>query len=225
MKAKILIFSVILLATATANASPVLATGTPGNSYTSPVTPVSPRFGTLYNFDSLTALATFSPTTYSAQGVNISSPDGLVVYPYSTQSGPNELFDNSADGSANISIDTFGTNEIGIGIADSDITSGGNPVTIYLQALNSSGSGFGTLFAVTLPVDGSNPGNGYFTISDTGYDIFGVQITQPAGSASLYSGLAIDDLQVLPAPEPASFVLFGAGALLLAGIKRARRRA
>ncbi len=213
-----------LFLTIAASAAPVLTTGTPGNSYTLPPTGPSPSFGTLFNFDSLTALTTFNPTTYAAQGVNISSPDGLVVYPYSTQSGPNELYDNSAAGSANISIKTFGSQEVGIGIADSDVTANGNPVTVYLQALNSSGVGFGTLFAVTLPTGGSNPGNGYFTISDTAFDVYGIKITQPVGNAALYSGLAIDDLQVAPTPEPASLALLGAGAILL-GVLRSRRSA
>lgn len=222
MKANLFIFASIL-AVVSANAAPVLGTGTPANSYNSPPTGVSPSFGTLYNFDSLTPLSAFSPATYAAQGVTISSPDGLIVYPYSTQSGPNELFDNSAAGTANISINTFGSKEIGIGIADSDITAAGAPVTVYLQALNASGVGFGTLFAVTLPTGGSNPGNAYFTLSDTSYDIYGLQITQPVGNASLYSGLAIDDLQIAPTPEPATFALLGISTLI-AGAVGLRKR-
>jgi hypothetical protein len=219
-----LTFLFFTLIAATVQASPVLGTGTPSNSYTLPARPTpSPSFGTIYNFDSLTPLTTFSPTTYASSGVNISSPDGLVVYPYSTQSGPNELFDNSAAGSANIAITTHSTNEIGIGIADSDLSAAGTPVTVYLQALNASGVGFGTLFSVTLPIDGSNPGNGYFTISDTSFDIYGLQITQPVSNAALYSGLAIDDLQVAPTPEPATLALFGTGALL-AALTRLRKR-
>jgi hypothetical protein len=215
---------VLMLSVVTANAAPILGTGTPSNSFLSPaVLSPSPKFGTQFNFDSLTALATFNPTTYASQGVTISSPDGLVVYPFSTQSGPNELFDNSAAGSANISIETLATNEIGIGIADSDITAGNIPVTVFLQALNSTGVGFGSLFAVTLPTDGSNPGNGYFTISDTSFDIFGLQITQPVSNASLFSGLAIDDLQVASAPEPGTFALLGAGALLAAAARLRKR--
>jgi hypothetical protein len=209
---------------AAAGAAPLLTAGTPGNSYNFPPTGPSPSFGTLFNFDGLTPLTTFAPGTYAAQGVNISSPDGLIVEPYSTQSGPNELFDNSANGSANISIKTFGSEDVGIGIADSDVTKSNVPVTIYLQALNASGAGFGTLFAVTLPTGGSNPGNGYFTISDSKYDIYGIQITQPIGNASLYSGLAIDDLQVAPTPEPASLALLGVGAILF-GAVRSRKSA
>jgi len=221
VKAKFLIVASILTL-ACANASPVLNTGTPGNAYASPPTGPSPKFGTLYNFDALTPFTTYNSYAASSS-ITISSPDGLEVYPYSTQSGPNELFDTSAAGSANILIKTFGTEEIGIGIADSDITAAGAPVTVYLQALNASGVGFGTLFAVTLPVDGSNPGNGYFTLSNTSYDIYGLQITQPVGNATLYSGLAIDDLQVAPTPEPASFALFGVS-VLFAGVAWLRKR-
>jgi hypothetical protein len=215
VKATFLILSSIALTAASASSAPILGTGTPGNSYLPTPTGPSPRFGTLFNFDSLTPFTTFNPSQYAAQGVTISSPDGLVVYPYSTQSGPNELFDNSSNGSANIKIRTFGTQEIGIGIADSD------PVTITLQALNASGTGFGSLFSVTIPTGGSNPGNGYFTISDTGYDIYGLQIEESVGNAS-YSGLAIDDVQVAATPEPATLALFGTGAFLL-GIARRKR--
>lgn len=222
MKIKLLFLASILSAVSV-TASPVLGTGTPSNSYHSPaiLTP-SPSFGTLYNFDSLTAFATYSSYT-AGPGVTISSPDGLEVYPYSTQSGPNELYDTSAAGSANILIRTHASFEVGIGIADSDLTAGGSPVTIDLQALNSSGVGFGSVFAVTLPTDGSNPGNGYFTISDSTYDIFGVQITQPVSNATLYSGLAIDDLQVAASPEPATLALLGIGGLLI-GAARLRKR-
>ena len=217
MKATLFILSSIALAAVSAHSAPIIATGTPGNAYLATPTGPSPSFGTLFNFDGLTADSTFNPSDYAAQGVTISSPDGLVVYPYSTQSGPNELFDNSAAGSANIKIKTFGTQEIGIGIADSD------PVTITLQALNAAGTGFGSIFSVTIPSAGSNPGNGYFTISDTHYDIYGLQILEKTGNVN-YSGLAIDDLQVAPTPEPATLALFGAGACL-AGIIRLRKRA
>jgi hypothetical protein len=204
-----------LFLTLTAEAAPVLTTGTPGNAYNLPPYGPSPSFGILYNFDSLTPFTAFAPATYA--GVNISSPDGLEVEPYSTQSGPNELVDTSANGSANIAIKTFGSAEVGIGIADSD------PVTVYLQALNASGVAFGTKYAETLPSGGNNPFNGYFVFSDSTYDIYGIQITQPVGNAN-YSGLAIDDLQVAPTPEPASLALLGAGAILV-GVLRSRRSA
>lgn len=197
-------------------ATPTLITGTPGDSLLSAPTGPSLRFGTIYNFDTLTAntsYASYSP----AAGISISSPDGLVVLPYSTQSGPNELFDNSAAGSASITI-TLGaaTNEIGIGLADAD------GVTITLQALNAAGAAFGPASTVTLPATTVNPFNGYYAISDTGYDIYGLKITQSVSNAN-YSGLAIDDLQVAPAPEPASFALFGFAGAALVAFARLRR--
>lgn len=198
---------------ASLNAAPVLTTGTPANSYLSTPTAAKPSVGTLFNFDSLTPGSTFSSFTYATKGVTISSPDGLLVEPFSTETAPNELFDNSANGSANISIKTFGTNGIGIGIADSD------PVTITLQALNANGVGFGSLFSVTLSGNTANPYNGYFVISDTSADIYGLQILQSTGNAN-YSGLAIDDLQV--APEPSTLALLSGGLLL--GISRLRKR-
>lgn len=207
--------SILLLACTLAQADPVLIEGTPADSYLSTPTSASPNLGGVkINFDSLTPFATFS--TYSSQGVTISSPDGLEVLPFSTQSAPNELFDTSAAGSANISINyTVGVTAVGVGIADSD------PVTIFLQALNASGTGFGSLFSVTIPETGANPGNSYFVIQDTTPDIHGLQITQPVGNAN-FSGLAIDDVEVTP--EPSTFVMLAAGVAIL-GSLRLRKRA
>jgi hypothetical protein len=228
MKINRLLFGSISLLTALfAHANPVLITGTPADAYLSPPSSAVPNLGGLkFNFDNIatsmtcdeTAVGcpTFSPSTYASQGLTITSPDGLLVYPFSTQSGPNELFDDSAAGSANINIQYApGATAIGVGIADSD------PVTIYLQALNSSGVGFGTLFAITIPETGPNPGNGYYVIEDTTPDVYGIKITQSLSSSN-YSGLAIDDVQV--APEPSSFLLLTAGAAAL-GLFRLRKRA
>jgi hypothetical protein len=222
LRTKLLFGSFLFLASVLVQAAPILVTGTPSDDLLSTPAGPSPKLGAiLINFDSLTPFATYS--TYTSNGVSISSPDGLEVLPYSTQSGPNEMFDDSAAGSANLSI-TYapGTTAIGVGIADSDMTAGGTPVTIFLQALNSTGVGFGTLFSVTIPETGPNPGNGYFLIEDTTSDIYGVKITQPVSNASLYSGLAIDDVQV--APEPSTFLLLGTGAAIL-GFVRLRKRA
>lgn len=212
--------SILLLISTLAQADPVLIVGTPADSYLSTPTSALPNLnGIKINFDSLTPFATYS--TYTSQGVTISSPDGLEVLPYSTQSAPNELFDTSAAGSANITIDfTPGEIAIGVGIADSDVQLNGQPVSIFLQALNAGGTGFGSLFSVTLPEAGANPGNGYFVIQDTTPDIHGLQITQPVGNAN-FSGLAIDDVQV--APEPSSFVLL-AGGMAILGALRLRKR-
>lgn len=212
-------------------AGPVLITGTPADDSSLPNSAASPKMpGILVNFDSLPSCPTFPPsgcTNYSGTsftgGVTISSPDGLYAIPYSEQSAPNELFDDSAQGSANISVtDARGTGAIGVGISDSDVTATGASVTIDLQALNSTGVGFGTLFAVTLPQTGGNPFNGYFVIQDTVPDIYGLQITQPVSNAN-YSGLAIDDVQVF-SPEPSTFLLLIGGAAMI-GSYRLRKRA
>lgn len=214
--------SLLLLTSVAAQASPVLIVGTPGDSYTSPPKTIpTPYFaGDLINFDSLTPFATYS--TYTSEGISISSPDGLLVLPYSTQSGPNELYDDSSDGSADIFIDlSSASNFIGVGIADSDFDANGNPVTVTLQALTQSGADLGPVFTVTLPETGPNPGNGYFVVEDTTLDIYGLQIAQAVGNAN-YSGLAIDDVQA--APEPSSFLLLIGGAAIF-GFFRLRKRA
>jgi hypothetical protein len=141
----------------------------------------------------------------------------LTVIPYSSQSFPNEIFDNGAGGTAGITIKlNSGTNEIGLGIADSD------PVTVTLQALGLNGNPLGNAFSVKIPENTINPGNGYFAIWDSSYDIGGLKILQTSSSAD-NSGLAIDDLQVAPTPEPTSYVLAGAGLLAL-GLTSLRRK-
>jgi hypothetical protein len=219
VKRTILLCNALLACSLFANASTTLITGTPGNAQLSTPTGPSLSFGPIVNFDSLTPNTTLSPSQYAAQGItSISSPDGLTVLPYSNQSFPNYVFDDGANGAANISIKLgTGTNEIGIGIADSD------PVSITLQALGLNGSALGSAFSVTIPTNTINPYNGYYAISDTDYMIGGLQILQTSTDPS-FSGLAIDDLQVAPTPEPASFVLAAAG-LLAFGFTRLRKRA
>ena len=213
MKTKRLLIASFLLAAAVfANATPTLVTGTPGWAGSSPATPPSPIIGTtLINFDNLTPYTTYA-SSVTLHGVTFSSPDGLAVLPFSTQSGPNYLYDTSSDGSANLSITTsFGTKGIGVGIADSD----GIPVT--LEALGINGTDLGT-FQVSLPTDGYNAFNGYYVIEDSTADIYGITITQGGGGG----GLAIDDVQV--APEPASLSMLFAGIAGL-GAFRFRKRA
>jgi hypothetical protein len=207
--------SILALFSGVAGAT-TLATGTPANSLLATPTAASPQFGWTINFDSLTPNTPLAPNQYAAWGVtNISSPDGLQVIPFSTQTSPNEVFDSSSDGSANITINfASGQGEVGIGIADSD------PVTVFLQALDKNGNDLGSAFGVTLSSTSVNPGNGYFVVSDTSNDIYGLKITQPTGDPN-FSGLAIDDLQL--APEPVTVALFGLGAVLV-GFSRLRKR-
>ena len=219
MKTNLLCGSILLLTSMLVQATPVLITGTPGDDLLATPTGPSPNLdGLLLNFSSLTPFSTFSPTTYTASnGVTISSPDGLTVLPYSTQSNPNFLYDDSAAGSADITITlASGTGALGVGIADSD-----SPANIMIQALGSGGVDLGTAFAVTISETTVNPGNGYFVLEDTTPDIYGLVITE-TDSGPTYSGLAIADVQT--APEPSSFLLLGTGAAML-GFVRLRKRA
>jgi len=220
VKAKLLLFSSIVLAAVSASASPTLGTGTPGNSVlASPTGPTPNLGGTFINFDDLIPGAAVNSTQYAAQGASsISSPGGLTAIPFSTQSSPNELFDGSPNGTANITIQlASGVSSIGIGITDSD------PFSITLQALTATGTAFGSPFTVTIPGSGVNSGNGYYSISDTSNDIFGLQVLQNSGSVN-NSGLAIDDLQfAASAPEPSTYALVGAGAVLLALVRKRKR--
>jgi hypothetical protein len=93
---------------------------------------------------------------------------------------------------------------------------------VTLQELGVNGLALGSPFSVTIPENTVNPGNGYFAISDTGYAIGGLEIIQNSANAN-NSGLAIDDLQVAPTPEPTTCFLAGAG-LLAFGISRLRRK-
>jgi hypothetical protein len=220
------IIPLALLTPLVTQAGPIWSTGTPADDSTSPNTPDSPQLGgVLINFDSLPSCQTFPPsgcTNYSgntfAGGVNISSPDGLYAIPYSPLTAPNELYDNSAGGSASITVETaMGQNAFGVGIIDSD------PVTITLQALGAGDVAFGAADVITIPETGGNPGAGYYYVTDTSADIYGFTITQSLSSPGNYSGLAIDDIQA-HAPEPSTFLLLIGGAAML-GASRLRKRA
>jgi hypothetical protein len=206
-------------------AGPVWFTGTPADDSSLPNTPASPNLGgVLINFDSLTSCQTFPPdsscTNYSGNtfsGVTITSPDGLYAIPFSGQTSPNELFDDSAEGSASITVTTPGGQAaFGVGIADSD------PVTITLQALGAGGVALGSADVITIPETGGNPGNGYYYVEDTVSDLYGFTITQSLSDPS-YSGLAIDDVQAAT-PEPSTFLLLSAGVAIF-GVRRLRKRA
>lgn len=220
---KLLLPTLLLSIPFAGSALPVLTVGVPANSYLSTPSTVSPSFGSLINFDALTPNTALSATQFVSQGVaSISSPDGLMVLPYSTQSAPNEVFDNSSNGTANISVRlTAGAATVGVGVADSD------PVTISLQALNSAGTALGSAFSINIASTGAanNPGNGYYLLTDTSSDIYGFLLTQTSASAN-YSGLAIDDVQFSAgqvAPEPGTSALMGLGVVALAlGLRRKR---
>jgi hypothetical protein len=190
-----------------------LTVGTPGDSYLATPTAPSPTLATIINFDNLTP-GTSPVSSLTVGTTTFSSPDGLMVIPYSTQSGPNELFDASSNGTANLTIKLgSGAQQVGVGVADSD------GVSITLQALNASGGALGSAFVESLNItqDPNNPGNSYFVISDTGSDIYGLSIVQSAGSAN-YSGLAIDDVGYAT-PEPAAFGLLGLGLAVFGGLR------
>jgi PEP-CTERM motif len=222
MKMTIITCGLCCLLTSVAAQATTLVTGTPANAGMATPTAASPNLGGIkINFDSLTPGATFA-STFTTQGVTFTSPDGLEVLPFSTQTGPNELFDTSLGGSANLDITLGqGTDAFGVGIADSD------PVTIMIQALGLGNTLLGSAFSVTIPENTNNPGNGYFVVEDKTNDIFGLQITETASDPINFSGLAIDDVQVAPTPEPSSFVLMATGlfGILALGSARMLKRA
>ncbi len=216
-----------LLAATVAQATPVLTVGTPGDSLLATPTKATTlgTTATLLSFDALTAFTSYS--IYTSGAVSVSSADGLLVLPYSTQSAPNELFDNSALGSASILISsTTGVSNIGVGIADSDA------VNVTFQALGAGGVNLGSAFTENLASTESliNTGNGYYIVGDGTADIYGLRITQALSNPN-YSGLAIDDVQLaatpVVTPEPSSFVLLSEGlaAVSAVGFYRKSKRA
>jgi len=208
LKIKYLLCSAcFLLATSMANADPILVVGTPADTPMG-ILYASPQLAdTLLSFNTLTPFTSYS--TYTSGTTSISSPDGLVVLPNSTQIAPNELFDNSSNGTANITISSsYPVCAIAVGIADSD------NVMVTFQALGAGGVDLGSPFTVSVLATGSqtDPGNGYYVVEDSTAIIWGLQITQPVGNPS-YSGLAIDEVQTTP--EPPSFVFMASGLLAL----------
>lgn len=221
MKSQILLCGTLFLTSLAAHAGTITeTTGTPGNAFTLPVTPVSPNLhNTLVNFDTAalenpiaTCVVSGCPSL-TLSGMTFSSPDMIQVIPFSTQSGPNELFDLGANGTADLTIAlTGGVTEIGVGIADSDLA------TITIEALG-IGNTVLQSFPVTISETNPNPGNGYFLISDTTPSLYGLAIVQSVGNAN-FSGLAIDDVQATP--EPSSYLLLASGAALLCLRRRSR---
>ena len=173
---------------------------------------LSPTFGTLVNFDSLTPFSTVSSNAFAAEGVssitNDPSTNDLIVEPFSEQSPPNYLTTTDPNGAGDIDF-TFTnlTNEVGIGIAEDGTTQ--TTLTVFGATGNVLGS-----FVETVP---SSTFNAYYVITDPTADIksFSINATQ---------NLAVDDLQFVPTPEPAGISLAAVGAALLAGFIRRRKQ-
>lgn len=227
-----LLASLLLLTPVAAFCSVTLITGTPGNALLSTPTSFSPNLGgILINFSTLTPFESFSPSSpYTVDGVSFSSPDGLTVLPFSTQTAnPNELYDNGPNGVADLTISTsFAASAIGVGIADSDtdppLTSvpPAVPIEIELQPLGAGGVDLGSPFLVTIPENTANPGNAYFVVEDSTPGLYGLEIIQPLSNPD-FSGLAISDVQITP--EPASFPLMAGGIAAILFFARRRKKA
>jgi hypothetical protein len=225
--------------------------GTPGDNNLLPASSPSPSFSTVINFANLesqivalgptnaancdnngTNCPTFNPSQYaSPQGVTISSPDGLLIYPFSDQTaGGIELFDPGAtspstctstgtcDGTANITIGLAGgVNAIAVGLSDFD-----DPVALTIEALGAGGADLETL-DVSLDVENATAGTGqtYFVAEDTTPGIYGLEITQTDVTDG--SGLALAEVELTP--EPSTFMLLIGGGLAMIGSARLRKKA
>jgi len=224
--------------------------GTPGDNNLSPASSPSPGFPTVINFSNLlsqiTSLPTaaqdncfasgvqcptFNPTQYASQGVTISSPDGLLIEPFSDQTaGGIELFDPGAtdpttclstgtcDGTANITISlSTPTTEIGVGLSDFDI-----PVTLTITALGLGGTPLEAVDeSAALEAAAETTGQTYFYAEDlTGAGIYGLEITQTTQTDG--SGLALAEVET---PEPSTVLPLIGGALAIIGFARRRKKA
>lgn len=218
--------------------------GTAGDANFLPATAPSPNLGGVINFANLAGgvtsncvdnlvCPTFNPDQYAAQGVTISSPDGLLIFPFSTQtSGGIELYDPGAtdsstcapnfacDGTANITIGIAGgVSELAVGISDGD-----DPLALTITALGAGGTVLASMdvsSAVEAADSAENYANTYFVAEDaTGAGIYGLQITQTVPTFG--SGLALAEVEVTP--EPSTLLLLSAGAAIF-GALRLRKRA
>lgn len=182
-----------------------ITVGTP-NSYG---TGLSPTFGTLVNFDSLTPLSTVASNAFAANGISsiVNNPgtSPLIALPYSQQSEPIEIGTDSSDNYAGDITITFAQNvsEVGIGIAEDGSTQ--TTLTAYDAIGNVLGNFNETVSDSTF--------NGYYVISDPNNSIKSLEI-----NAS--QNLAIDDVQFASVPEPASIALSAAGLLFVASLRR-----
>jgi PEP-CTERM motif len=226
--------------------------GVAGDNTLLPASSPSPGFSTVINFANLESqivalgsaaaancdnnglgCPTFNPSQYaSPQGVTISSPDGLIIFPFSDQTaGGIELFDPGAtspatcipnqtcDGTANITISLAGgVNALAVGISDFD-----DPVDVTLSVLGASGVIFSDTIDPTSAIEAATATTGqtYFVAEDTTPDITGIEITQslPTGG----SGLALAEVELTP--EPSTFMLLIGGGLAMIGAARLRKKA
>jgi hypothetical protein len=207
MKKRLLLASTVIAFTSLCRAT-TLTVATPNDADNG--TTLSPKFGILINFDSLTPLSTLASNAYASAGVqsiaSTQAANPLTVYPFSSQSAPNYVSTANFTGGLTVTLNNL-TNIIGIGVSESD----GAPLS--LAALGATGLG---TFSVTVPLTGNTPFNAYYILQDPTSDIKSLQL--------IASGqFAVDDIQF--APEPVSFLLAGAGLLLLGCVNLRRRRA
>jgi hypothetical protein len=226
--------------------------GTAGDNSFLPATSPSPGFSNVINFANLesqiTALGstnaancdnngtncpTFNPSQYASQGVTISSPDSLIIYPFSDQTaGGIELFDPGAtnpstctstqtcDGTANITIGLAGgVNDLAVGISEFD-----DPIDVTINVLGLGGAVlFSNTLNVTADIEAAAAGTGqtYFVAEDTTPGIYGLQILQT--NVTDGSGLALAEVEA--SPEPSTFMLLIGGGLAMIGSTRLRKKA
>jgi len=240
--------SLFLMMPLFAEASTVqIVQGAAGDSNELPATSPSPGLaGGVITFSNLSSLITanctdnlvcptFNPNQYASQGVTISSPDGLVIYPFSTQTaGGIELFDPGAtnsstcvangdcDGTANITISlTNPVNDLAVGITEFDDLP--DPPGLTIEALGAGGVVLDSADVapeVNAAESAVNTGNTYFVAEDSTPGIYGIEIKQT--TATFGSGLALSEVEY--SPEPSTVLLLIGGGLAIIGSSRLRKK-
>jgi hypothetical protein len=215
--------SCTLLCAGILHAAPLLTVGVPAHTAAGIPLPSPLLAGRYVRFDSEPAGLTINPGTVYRIGysgitdASVTSTDQLVIRPTSTQSAPNELFANSGNGTADITINPDNNvSAIAFGIADPD------PVNLTVNVVTTSGI---VPFQIDLrsTEDPTNPGNGYYEFQDNVKDILAVEILQTTAAPS-FAGLAIDDVQYAPEPGALGLLLF-AGAMFVGKWRRSKSQA